>query len=60
MSFVNFLKGFLKIALGYVGGGFLLFAGMMAFVYGDDIIGTLLAVVGFILILFGVYSERGL
>jgi hypothetical protein len=60
MGFANFVKQVLKTLFGY-GGGFLSgFAGIMVFGQGNSVIGAILMIVGFLLVLFGIYSEKGL
>lgn len=60
MSFVSFLKQVLKMLFGYGGGFLLIIAGIFTFSQGNGVIGGILTVVGFLLALFGVYSEREL
>lgn len=58
MSFVSFLKQVGKMGIGY-GLGFLLLAfGLFAYSMQDNPLGILLAIIGFVLLLFGVYTER--
>jgi|GEM_PF-6558229 len=57
MSFATFAKNVGKMLFGYVGGFLVLFAGIFAHARGNEL-GMVVAVAGFILILFGVYVER--
>ncbi|WP_312908483.1 hypothetical protein [Natronosalvus caseinilyticus] len=58
MSFVRFLGWVAKLAFGYIGGFFLVFAGIMIAAQGSSIIGGLVGLAGFVLMLFGVYTEK--
>ena len=58
MSFVNFLKQVGKLAVGYLGGAFLLIVGLIAMSFGSGISGGLVAIIGFVMLLFGVYTEK--
>ena len=59
MSFIESLKQVGKIGVGYLGGGFLMFAGLMLWVQQQSLaVASLLLIPGFLLLLFGVYSER--
>lgn len=59
MSFVAFLKQVGKMALGYLGGFFLIMAGVLIAAQGSTLLGGLVTLAGFVLALFGVYSEKG-
>jgi len=60
MGFGTFLKQVGKVAFGY-GLGFLLsIAGIMTYSFGNTGTGAVLFIVGAVLVLFGVYSEKGL
>lgn len=60
MGFIDFLIGVAKVAFGYVFGGIVFFAGLMAYAQGEDVIGPIIAFVGIIIVLFGIYSEKNL
>lgn len=60
MSFASFLLQFLKVAAGYLGGFIFLFVAGAAFVQGNENIGTAFALLAFVMILYGIYSEKGL
>jgi len=60
MGFLSFLGQVVKILFGYGLGFLLMIGGVGALGQGYNIIGGLVALFGFVLLLFGVYSEREL
>lgn len=60
MGFGAFLKQVGKVAFGYGLGFLLLISGIMSYSFGNAATGTALFIVGIVLLLFGVYSEKGL
>lgn len=48
------------ILFGYGGGTLLILIGIFMMSVGNTIMGGILGIVGFVLMLFGIYSERGL
>lgn len=60
MSFTTFLAQVGKIALGYGAGMLLIIGAVSASAMGRTSMAAVMGLIGIILLLFGVYSERGL
>lgn len=58
MSFGQFLANVGKMAFGYVGGFVLFLTGSLTYSVNGSILGVIVAILGAILVLFGVYTER--